>query len=911
MEEEEIWIAHCGLLRSVRVGQDGLLHTEDVCAAFDLDAEAMLTICGQNASSSWGSLCLDILRYKGASRGQTGSSEKPFALVANVLVWLRYGGETTPVEVDKVFTLDELCRRFDLDPLMHEVFLCGIPISSPPAQLYTVPLIKSHGQPFEDGSRERPFTISDRSRFRFSRRGVLVDTSTEEIGSIFQACDAFNVSSSNTWEGIRDFLLDIGSLLGKVPCCCAPPTKEFFYSPSSFAVSIASTIQMLKPDGQDDLVVFADTLPFYQILRRLTESAPGDKRLRSTMSADRNKVFPPCIPSFAKQRRACYRVEVDGTPCFLGKLKDSSWDIIVAPFDLSAIELPPAFIYGDVRFVVCIARAGNELRFYIRDTSGQDAARHLAGPYDMSRAEDRAKVILVHIKLYFLLLGTQGSLRTERRTQLFHTTVLKNQSKVVLFRDSCRKKIRDWETYAAQMEVNFVDVKRAYCTTRFRCPHLVSACGSPTLREDGVYEVLLSPIGGRVMISTEQELKWLGRDVLSALDALHSQGLVHRDVRLENVICVDYSHDGNFVLIDLEGVKEADSEVGDAFRLVDWTRETLVWRSSSSEAKRKRPTGVYAKTSDLYQLGVMLKGLVETKRISLSASGASFIADLKSHTKEAKSLHEHPCCHLEIANQDFVLTFSNSGGGVDLCILISFGINAPLRARPDPRTSRLRSRSGIRPGSSNAQSLPLRHFHRLIKWHGQPFEGRLVHTSTEEIGSIFQACDAFNVSSSDTCEGIRDSWATVSEVVLFRDCCRKRIHDWETYAGVNFADVKPLRPRTSDVASWCLRSPSLSYRWQSHDRHGTGAQDSSTGMCASRMLLASTIEMMKNFELEGVKEADSEVGDAFRLADWTRTTLVWKSSSAETKRKRPSWVHAKTSDLYQLGVLLEGPKGSA
>ncbi|EFJ25811.1 hypothetical protein SELMODRAFT_413795 [Selaginella moellendorffii] len=752
MKEEENWIAHCGLLRSVRVGQDGLLHTEDVCAAFDLDAEAMLTICGQNASSSWGSLCLDILRYKGASRGQTGSSEKPFALVANVLVWLRYGGATTPVEVDKVFTLDELCRRFDLDPLMHEVFLCGIPISSPPAQLYTVPLIKSHGQPFEDGSRERPFTISDRSRFRFSRRGIL---------------------------------------------------------------------------------------------QRLTESAPGDKRLRSTISADGNKVFPPCIPSFAKQRRACYRVEVDGTPCFLGKLKDSSWDIVVAPFDLSAIELPPDFIYGDVRFVVCIARAGNELRFYIRDTSGRDAARHLAGPYDMSRAEDRAKVILVHIKLYFLLLGTQGSLRTERRTQLFHTTVLKNQSKVVLFRDSCRKKIRDWETYAAQMEVNFVDVKRAYCTTRFRCPHLVSACGNPTLREDGVYEVLLSPIGGRVMISTEQELKWLGRDVLSALDALHSQGLVHRDVRLENVICVDYSNDGNFVLIDLEGVKEADSEVGDAFRLVDWTRETLVWRSSSSEAKRKRPTGVYAKTSDLYQLGVMLKGLVETKRISLSASGASFIADLKSHTKEAKSLHEHPCCHLEIANQDFVLTFSISGGGVDLCISISFGINAPLR-------------------------------------------GGLCTQAPKRLEVFFRLGDAFSVSSSDTCEGIRDSWATVSEVVLFRDCCHKRIHDWETYAGVNFADVKPLRPRTSDVASWCLRSPSLSYRWQSHDQHGTGAQDSSTGMCASRMLLASTIEMMKNFDLEGVKEADSEVGDAFRLADWTRTTLVWKSSSAETKRKRPS-----------------------
>ena len=58
---------------------------------------------------------------------------------------------------------------------------------------------------------------------------------------------------------------------------------------------------------------------------------------------------------------------------------------------------------------------------------------------------------------------------------------------------------------------------------------------------DGFYNVKLelSPVGATVTPQSDAELRSLVSDVLSTLHALHVAGLVHRDVRLVNILSTD------------------------------------------------------------------------------------------------------------------------------------------------------------------------------------------------------------------------------------------------------------------------------------------------------------------------------------------------------------------------------------
>jgi serine/threonine protein kinase len=75
------------------------------------------------------------------------------------------------------------------------------------------------------------------------------------------------------------------------------------------------------------------------------------------------------------------------------------------------------------------------------------------------------------------------------------------------------------------------------------------------------YTVEISPLGHTPILRSEQSIRLM--NVCEALSVLHEAGLVHRDVRLPNVVQVSQEQ---FVLIDLETVAASPFQLPEGFQ---------------------------------------------------------------------------------------------------------------------------------------------------------------------------------------------------------------------------------------------------------------------------------------------------------------------------------------------------------
>lgn len=87
-------------------------------------------------------------------------------------------------------------------------------------------------------------------------------------------------------------------------------------------------------------------------------------------------------------------------------------------------------------------------------------------------------------------------------------------------------------------------------------------------------------------------------DILCGLSSFHKDGLVHRDLKLENIILVE----GSPVIVDLGSVKKVDSKVCEDDPI------TFLYRSPEIFHELK-----YGYKSDLYQVGLLLFQLINGK----------------------------------------------------------------------------------------------------------------------------------------------------------------------------------------------------------------------------------------------------------------------------------------------------------
>ena len=121
-------------------------------------------------------------------------------------------------------------------------------------------------------------------------------------------------------------------------------------------------------------------------------------------------------------------------------------------------------------------------------------------------------------------------------------------------------------------------------------------------------QLQLSPVGAAGGPTTDDGLRRLSRDVLIALDALHEADLVHRDVRMANIV----NCRSRWILIDLELAGKAGE---------------LVWFRSDHLPQRVQSGEPYQKADDLWMLGALI-----TKSSCGSTAAKDFGEQLKANS---------------------------------------------------------------------------------------------------------------------------------------------------------------------------------------------------------------------------------------------------------------------------------------
>ena len=126
-----------------------------------------------------------------------------------------------------------------------------------------------------------------------------------------------------------------------------------------------------------------------------------------------------------------------------------------------------------------------------------------------------------------------------------------------------------------------------------------------------------------------QTFKAAARGLLRALNALHSEKLVHCDVKAENVVWSDNKSWKAVVLVDLDMVCKENTAMPEERRLTSWDAAATLDRH-----------GRYGKESDVYEAGKLLKGLAAGQ--PWSASVASFCNELIAKKPTIPAALAHP-----------------------------------------------------------------------------------------------------------------------------------------------------------------------------------------------------------------------------------------------------------------------------
>ncbi|DBA98991.1 TPA: hypothetical protein ACH3X1_014330 [Trebouxia sp. C0004] len=153
---------------------------------------------------------------------------------------------------------------------------------------------------------------------------------------------------------------------------------------------------------------------------------------------------------------------------------------------------------------------------------------------------------------------------------------------------------------------------------------LVCAKSAPMISEHGTYAVETYPVGYSHNPAEEQDVQLLAYSVCRALYILWKAKLVHRDVRMANIVRLQGPED-HYMLLDLENV--AQVKIWPAVQpFKDWDSFTL---SKNSE---------YDHLSDMYQLGKLLRRLL---RRTGSQAAEEFINSIRNKSLTAEQALKH------------------------------------------------------------------------------------------------------------------------------------------------------------------------------------------------------------------------------------------------------------------------------
>lgn len=291
----------------------------------------------------------------------------------------------------------------------------------------------------------------------------------------------------------------------------------------------------------------------------------------------------------------------------------------------SKMRLLNPMFYGELKFILGYIAAGTEFQWMYIGKNGPKEVYRVGRPLDLLNISDRCRFLLSVGYAFQLLSKMHDSIpAVPGRRAMFSMEVSPDgRRKIYFYDDKVAKHIRDFSSYSADQGTDITVIKRAYVAAR-TCRFLPQTVAEPIETAHGSYRVEFGPLGYECKLGSEEECRWMAQRVCQALCILHSEGLVHRDIRLPNIVRLS---DTDFMLIDLESV--ADSP----FILFDGFKPFSGWYPEMYEGNQ------YTPFSDMYSIGKLLDADLPSAR---TARAEDFIRKLTDKQLSSSQALQHP-----------------------------------------------------------------------------------------------------------------------------------------------------------------------------------------------------------------------------------------------------------------------------
>jgi hypothetical protein len=400
-------------------------------------------------------------------------------------------------------------------------------------------------------------------------------------------------------------------------------------SARALAADFSACLRWLYVPGKEQHTLVAVEALLVQPLLFLDRAAPAEVQLRAVPQRDTSDSTSGMTLSSAtgKPLRPDFQLRSsDGRRLlFKGEDKFESLALAVRDLHLKTAHWSPLF-YGDLPYLLCYAAAGSSFRFYAIPRGGSQAPWPISPVFDLTRTDDRVRLLCAAVQLHRLLFAVQARLPASvlpADVDLVHTqrtaaggVAWTRRVRLMGATGRAEKRVTGWGAFCAEFSVVLANVAAAYA-----CPApqggLARSRDPPVVKGD-TYSVSVVPLGltgEDARPRDEAELRAAAHGALHGLAALHAAGLVHRDVRLENLGC-DASR-RRYFLLDLETVAKVD-EVP-ACRLRAWDGDTLDAGAAGD---------VFGFAGDVRCLGRLLRESSMTFAAGLSPAATAFLAQL-------------------------------------------------------------------------------------------------------------------------------------------------------------------------------------------------------------------------------------------------------------------------------------------
>ena len=238
-----------------------------------------------------------------------------------------------------------------------------------------------------------------------------------------------------------------------------------------------------------------------------------------------------------------------GVLAFKGEDKATSSEIHQARNELTTkLNCFSDAYFGRMPYQICYVCGGNMLEFWAINRSAKPTLTAISTPVDLSTVRGRSLCLRYAVNISRLLVSLQMAFPEGRVARLGDT--IKSESSVVnIFGQYVVKKTRHFTSGDVLKEL-YTKIQKS------RVPGLVS-CEEGVRISKGVLTLHVGPVGfcGKTPESVA-ETKIAGHRVLVALQWLHSNGWVHRDIRPQNIMFAE----SNWYLMDLEWANTIDSD---------------------------------------------------------------------------------------------------------------------------------------------------------------------------------------------------------------------------------------------------------------------------------------------------------------------------------------------------------------